>query len=204
MAADECEYRANWSWPTTDTTGKDMLCRWAKNADLQFVHGSTALSLDRLDEAIAAFAKAHGLKPADHEMTRAYANALIKKGRTARDKTVKKASYTKAATVARKLSAASRTFENYMLQISAELGAGLYEQAIGTGKLAIAKNSNDWLAQFYLGQAYSSTGKFSDAEAPLNIAKSKTSSPDDLRIIWRQLGFVFEKQQKLMSQDVFV
>lgn len=166
------------------------------NADLQYVYGTTAFSLDRLDEAIGALGKAHQLAPSDEDKARTYANALIKKGRISRDKAAKKAAYTQAATVARKLVAAAPTYDNYLLRISAELGAGLYNQAVETGKAAIAKNDGDWLAHFYLGQAYSSAGSFAQAEAPLATARSKTSRPEDLKMVWRQLGFVYEKQKK--------
>lgn len=52
------------------------------------------------------------------------------------------------------------------------------------------------MAYYYLGQAYTSAGQFAQAEAPLNTAKSKVSSPKDLKSVQRQLGFAYEKQKK--------
>jgi len=49
VPADECTYAANWSWPTSDDSGIDTLCRWAKKMDLQFpgqANGAVRVKLD--------------------------------------------------------------------------------------------------------------------------------------------------------------
>ncbi len=166
------------------------------NAKTQFLYGTTALAAGQTDSGINALRKASELSPKDTDMKRAYAQALIKKGRTSRDKASKKQSYLRASQLASELVAADSSYDNLMLKISAELGAGLFSKAIETGTQATGKSGGDWLAHFYLGQAYTSNGQFQDAVAPLEQAKKKTTKPDDLKMIWKQLGFAYEKQKK--------
>ncbi len=166
------------------------------SAKTQYLYGTTALSVGQMDTALSALRKASQLAPADTDMKRAYAQVLIKKGRTARDKATKRQSYLQASKEAGELVAKDASYDNLMLKISAELGAGIYSRAVETGKAAAAKSSGDWLAHFYLGQAYTSNGQFQEAVAPLNEAKSKTTKPGDLKMIWKQLGFTYEKQRK--------
>jgi tetratricopeptide (TPR) repeat protein len=166
------------------------------DADIQYTYGTTALSQGLTSEGINALARASQLAPKDAGKKRAYIQALIKKGRESRDKATKKDAYGKAAVLARELVAIDPSYDSQILKISAELGAGLYPQAIETGKAAVAKKGNDWLAHYYLGQAYTSAEQYAAGEAPLNKAKELTSKPDDLRLIWRQLGFTYEKQKK--------
>ena len=171
------------------------------DADVQYSYGTTALSQGQTTAGINALARASQLAPKDAGKKRAYIQALIKKGRETRDKAAKKDAYGKAAVLARELVAADPSYESQILKISAELGAGLYPQAIQTGKAAVAKKGNDWLAHYYLGQAYTSAGQFQDSVAPLETAKGLTSKPDDLKLIWTQLGFAYEKQKKY-SQSI--
>ena len=167
-----------------------------QDAQAQYTYGTTALQAGQLDESIRALGKAVQLNPNDVDMKRAYAQVQIKKGRESRDKTTKKTAYLKASQLAADLVAKDPSYENQMLKISAELGAGDYTSAIKTGQTAAALPGATWLASFYLGQAYTSAGQFAQAEAPLNAAKAKTSDPNDLKKIWRQLGFSYEKQKK--------
>ncbi len=166
------------------------------SASTQYLYGTTALAVGQTDTGISALRKASQLAPKDSDMKRAYAQALIKKGRTTRDRTAKKQSYLRASQLAGELVAADGSYDNLMLKISAELGAGLYSKAVETGKAAAAKSSGDWLANFYLGQAYTSNKQFQEAVAPLEKARSMTTKPDDLKMIWKQLGFAYEKQKK--------
>ncbi len=169
------------------------------DADIQYTYGTTALSQGQTTAGINALAKASQLAPKDSGKKRAYIQALVKKGRMTRDKASKKDAYGKAAVLAKSLVAADGSYDNMILKISAELGAGLYQQAIPTGEAAIAKKGNDWLAHYYLGQAYSSAKQYAKGEAPLNKAKELTNKPDDLKLIWRQLGYTYEKQKKYAS-----
>ncbi len=91
--------------------------------------------------------------------------------------------------------ASQPTYDNYMLLVSAELGAGLYEDAISSGQAALGKKSDDWLAHYYLGQAMSSAKKYTEAEAPLKKAETLAGETDK-KLVWTQLGYVYEKQKK--------
>ena len=166
------------------------------SAKTQYLYGTTALAAGQTDAGISALRKASQLSPKDGDMKRAYAQALIKKGRTSRDKASKKQSYLRASQLAGELVAANASYDNLMLKLSAELGAGLYGKAVETGNAAAGKSGGDWLAHFYLGQAYTSNGQFQEAVAPLEKAKGMTTKPDDLKKIWKQLGFAYEKQKK--------
>lgn len=173
----------------------------SNDAKIQYLYGTTALRAGQLDEGIAALDKAYKLATKDEKIIRAYSQALIKKGRLSRDKTTKRSNYLKASELAQKLVAVKNDFDNNMLLISAQLGAGAYDGAVQTGKKLVGMKDGEWLAHFYLGQAYSSTKEFAQAEAPLLAAKERTNKPDDLRRIWDQLGFVYEKQKKY-SQSI--
>ncbi len=166
------------------------------DAQIQYMYGTTALSLGQTDEGIAALNKATSLAPNDVDKKRAYAQALVKKGRMSRDKNAKKQAYLRASELAGEVAAKTGTYDDLMLKVSAELGSGQYKNAISASEAAIAKKSSDWLAHYYLGQAYSSDGQFGSAEAALAAAKTKTTKPDDLKLIWRQLGYTLEKQKK--------
>ncbi len=166
------------------------------DAKTQYLYGTSAYAAGQIDTGIAAMRKASQLAPNDTGMKRAYAQALTKKGRNSRDKATKKQSYLLASKVAGELAAKDGSYDNLMLKLSAELGAGLYAKAVETGNAASAKSSADWLAHFYLGQAYTSNGQFQNAIAPLEKAKTMTTKPDELKTIWKQLGFAYEKQKK--------
>ena len=183
-----------------DTSGAtadfEQLARLKPNdPQIQYMYGTTALSLGQTDTAIAALTKASTLAPGDADKKRALAQALIKKGRETRDKAAKKQNYFKASKLAGELVAKDASYDNLILKISAELGAGLYGDAVGTGQKAVAKNSNDWLAHYYLGQAYASNKQYAESESPLNTALSKASAKDQ-KTVWRQLGYTYEKQKK--------
>ena len=166
------------------------------DAKVQYTYGTMALASGQLDTGIAALDKASKLAPSDVDKKRAYAQALIKKGRTTRDKAAKKNTYIKAASVAQQLVSAASNYDNLMLKVSAELGAGLYTNAVDTAKAAIAKKDTDWLAHYYLGQAYSSAKQFAEAESPLFAARDKATKDSDKKLAWTQLGFIYEKQKK--------
>ena len=155
------------------------------------------LKANQVDTAIAALRKASQLAPKDPDKQRAYIQALIRKGRETRgSKDAKKSTYVQAAQVAEKLVAMDASYDNLMLLVSAQLGGGLYTEAATSGQKALAKKSTDWLAHYYLGQALSSSGKFAESEAPLLKAKEIAKSPNDLKLVHRQLGFIYERQQK--------
>ena len=166
------------------------------DAKYHYSYGSMALSAGRLDTALGSMKKAVQLDPNDKDKKRTYAQTLVKKGRNSRDKAAKKNAYAEAAGLAKQLVSSEASYDNYMLLVSAELGAGQYGNAIETGKAALAKKDSDWLAYYYLGQAYSSSEKYQEAVDPLEKAKERASKPDDLKLVWRQLGYTYEKQKK--------
>lgn len=166
------------------------------DAATQYLYGTTAYKNDQLDTAISALGNALRLDPKDAEKNRFYAQVLIKKGQSARgDKTAKKSAYLKASKAAATAVTAKGSYENYILLVSSQLGAGLYEEAIVSGKGALAKKTDDWLAHYYLGQAYSSTKKYQDAVAPLKQAETLATDGKDKKLVWTQLGYVYEKQK---------
>lgn len=166
-----------------------------KDADIQYSFGTVALKADQTDAAVAALTEAVRLDAGDADKKKALINALIKQGRISPDKSAKKNSYTKAATVASQLTASAPTFDNLMLKISAEIGAGLFLEAIKTGEQAQAKNAQDWLVPFYIGQAYTGSDQYDKAIAPLKKAEALASKPADKRTVLQQLGFNYEKQK---------
>ncbi|MEM1179247.1 MAG: tetratricopeptide repeat protein [Acidobacteriota bacterium] len=166
-----------------------------KDANVQFKYGVLALKEDQLEKAITAIDRSVRLDPSAADKKATYANALIKKGRMTRDKTAKKSSYLKAAELAADVVAKDASFDNLMLKMSAELGAGLYDDAVKTGERAQAKNSSDWIVPFYIGQAYTSAGKFVESETPLRKAL-ELADANNQKKVWTQLGFAYEKQKK--------
>lgn len=166
-----------------------------KDSNVQYSLATVALKADQLDVALAALSEAVRLDPADKDKKKAYANALLKQGRSTPDKEAKKQAYRKAAEVAGQMVAADPSFDNLMLKMSAELGAGSYAEAARTGEAARAKNSKDWLVLFYLGQSYTMSDQFDKSVAPLQEAL-KLAPEADKKKIHQQLGFNYERQKK--------
>ncbi len=168
-----------------------------KESAVHYRYAVGVMKAGRLDTAIASLKTASSLDSSNTDIRTTLVKALLNKARnTNNDKAAKRRYYQQAASEAKTLTGASNTFDNLMLQLSAELGAGSYDAAASTGERAVAKNGNDWKASFYLGQAYTSAGKFQEAEAPLNKANSLARSQSDKNRIWKQLGYAFEKQKK--------
>lgn len=165
------------------------------DASTQYLYGTTAFKTGDIAKAISALGKAVQLDPNDAEKGRSYAQVLISKGRQSRDKTAKKSAYLQASKVAQNVVKSQASYENYMLLVSAQLGAGLYEEAITTGQSALGKKSDDWLAHYYVGQAYSSAKKYTQAVGPLKQAEGLAKEGDDKKLVWTQLGYVYEKQK---------
>jgi tetratricopeptide (TPR) repeat protein len=177
------------------------LAQWEKaakanpdDAATQFNYGAQALAAGYTDNAVAALAKASTLDAKDPAKHRAYAQALLRKGRETPDKTAKLATYGKAATAAQQLTRLENTYDNLLLLGEAQLGAQQYDAAIATFNSANAKNANDWLSHYYLGQAYTAKGSYDQAVTPLKTSLAKPKA--DQKKIWSQIGFVYEKQKK--------
>ncbi len=172
------------------------------DAKSRFEYGRMLQNDAQLDPAIKAYERAVSMDGGQAEWKKTLVNALKIKGRSTQG-SGKTAIYARAESVARSLVGSSPSFENVLLLGEVQLGAKNYEAAASTFKQAISKKGNDWHAHFYLGQAYTALERFSDAEGPLNTALGLASGDDEAQI-WKQLGFVFEKQKKYeLSIDAY-
>ncbi len=165
------------------------------NADLRFTYGAAAFNAGDMAGAIAALSKAVELAPNDANKQKTYAQALLRKGRTSSGST-KADSYSKASSALAKVVAADASYDNLIMLAGAQLGAKQYDAALGSLERAAGKNSNDWLPQYYMGQAYTQKGQYRSAEEKLNQALTKASKSEDKVTVYRQLGFVYEKQKR--------
>lgn len=176
----------------------DQLARAARakpnDANLQYQYGSAALRAGDTGTALAALEKATRLAPNDAEMLYAYAQALVRQGRTTSGSS-KTAVYQKAATAAGKLVGMNASYDNLMLLAGAQLGAKQYDGALSSLQQAARKNAADWLPLFYQGQAYTQKEQYRSAESSLKQALDKAKTSNDQITIWKQLGFVYEKQK---------
>ena len=64
-----------------------------QDSRIQYLYGTMALSIEQTDTGIAALRQASQLAPNDSDIKQAYAQALIKKGRTTRDRASKMDTY---------------------------------------------------------------------------------------------------------------
>lgn len=180
---------------------KKLAGLFPQDAQIQLKYGVLASNADLMNEALAALDRAHRAAPNDQDVKRSYITVLKKQGRTQRDKNAKKQTYLKAANFSGELVKLEASYDNLLLKCEVELGASLYAEAVTSCKGASGKKPNEWLAQFYLGQAYAANKQFAEAEPPLAQAAQLAKSTEDLKTVWSQIGFVYEKQQKY-SQSV--
>jgi tetratricopeptide (TPR) repeat protein len=165
------------------------------DAKARFDYGQMLHNDAQLDPAIAAYERAISMDGSQAEWKRVLVNALKVKGRRTQG-SAKTGVYRKAEDVARSLVGASPSFDNLLLLGEVQLGAKNYDSAASTFQQGISKKSNDWHAHFYLGQAYGSLERYSDAEGPLNTALPLASDEADKKQILDYLGFVLSKQNK--------
>lgn len=165
------------------------------DANLRYNYGAAAFNAGDMQGALTALAKAVELAPNDAGKQKTYAQALLRKGRTSQG-AAKLDSYKKAATALGKVVRADDSYDNLIMLAGAELGAKQYDGALSSLERAAGKNSNDWLPQYYMGQAYTQKGQYRSAEDKLNQALTKASKSEDKVTVYRQLGFVYEKQKR--------
>lgn len=165
------------------------------SASLQYQYGTMLFNNGDTGRAVAALEKAASLDSDDPKKHKAYADALIRYAREQRGDG-KESAYRKAVSAASRLVSAEASYDNLMLLGSAQLGADIYGDAVATFQRASQKNPNDWLPHFYIGQAQTVAGNYSQAERALQAAQSRTSASEDTTRIWKQLGLVYEKQKK--------
>ena len=164
------------------------------DSDIQFQYGAAALRAGDGATAAAALAKAVQLDPNNIDKQKTYAQALLRQGRTSRG-AAKTSAYKKAAVASQKVVSADASYDNLILLAGAQLGAKQYDAALSASKQAASKNPNDWLPLYYQGQALTQNGQFQTAENTLKQALGKASSSADKVTVWKQLGFVYEKQK---------
>lgn len=165
------------------------------DADLQFQLGSTAAAAGDTSTALSALGRAANLKPSDSKIQLAYAKVLVGQAVRMPKGAAKEGQYKKAAAAAQTVVASNASFDNLMLLGDAQLGSKDYDGAIATYKKASAKNSGDWLPEYYVGQAYTAKGQYKSAESSLKTSLDRASAATDQAKVWKQLGFVYEKQK---------
>jgi len=164
------------------------------DAGVQFNYGVLALNAGETGKAVAALEKSVRLDPADADKQKVLVQALVRQGREAGGGQ-KDAIYSRAAEVAKGMVAKSPTYEHLLLLGETQLGSNQYDAAVATFGQASAKAGGDWLPGFYTGQAQTALGRYGDAEASLRRALQSATSTADKARVWRQLGFVYEKQR---------
>ncbi len=168
------------------------------DADLQYQYGALALNAGDTAAAVAALERATRLAPNDSAKLKTYVQALIRQAREAGG-SANDSIYAKAAEAGRNLAARDGSYDNLLLLGEVQLGAKQYEAAVATFGQASAKNASDWLPGFYAGQAQTAVQKYTEAEASLKRALEKAGRSEDKARIYRQLGFVYEKQKNLAA-----
>lgn len=164
------------------------------DAGIQFNYGVMALNSGDTARAVTALDRAVRLDPGDENKKKILVQALVRQGRETRGPQ-KDAIYARAAETARALVASSASYENLLLLGETQLGANQYNEAVATFGQASSKNAGDWLPTFYAGQAQTALERYADAERSLRRALERVGSAADRARIWRQLGFVYEKQK---------
>jgi len=162
------------------------------DGDAQYRYGVAAFNAGQAQAALAALEKAVRLDPNDSDKKATYVKVLIRNARTTSG-AAKKSAYQKAIAVARELVNLQPSHDNLLTLGEVQLGAQDYAGAADSFKKAVAKNSNDWLSHYYLGQAQTSLDQFGAAEESLRTALAKTSDGANQSKIWAQIGFVNEK-----------
>ena len=164
------------------------------DAGLQYQYGAAALNAGNTQAAVAALEKATRLDPKDPNKAKVYVQALIRSARESSGP-AKEQAYSKAAEAARGMVAVNASYENVLLLGETQLGAGQYDAAIASFGQATAKNAADYLPLFYTGQAYTAKGTYPQAVDALQKAAGKATKGEDRSRVYKQLGFVFEKQK---------
>ncbi len=164
------------------------------SASLQYQLGTMLFNSGDTAQAVGALEKAASLDSGDARKQKAYADALLRHAREQQG-SAKEATYRKAVSAATRLVSAQSNYDNLMLLGGAQLGAKAYNDAAATFGRAASQDAGEWLPNYYIGQAQTSAGNYSAAEAALQKALGQTETADERNRIWKQLAFVFEKQK---------
>ena len=84
---------------------------------------------------------------------------------------------------------------HYMLGLSLDM-LNRKEKALHHLRKAYDLNPNDLGIKVALGRSYADNRQYPKAERILQAALKNQTKPKDLKIIWRQLGYTYEKQKK--------
>jgi tetratricopeptide (TPR) repeat protein len=161
------------------------------DADAQYAYGVAELNGQNINEAVTALTKAVTLDGSERNR-QSLIQALVRQARTTRgDKT---AIYKKAVSQAQAVVAANGSYDNVLRLGEMQMGAKMYDQAIGSFKKAGGMNSTDYLPNYYLGQSLGSAGRWVEAEPPLKTALNQAKAADKANV-YKYLGFVYEKQK---------
>lgn len=164
------------------------------NAGLQYQYGTMLFNNGDTANAVQSLEKAASLDSGDAKKQKGYADALVRHAREQRG-SGKDTAYRKAVSTATRLVSIDSNYDNLMLLGGAQLGAGQYTESVSTFERAAGKNSRDWLPQFYIGQAQTAASQYPQAERALQASLTLTDDTDNRNRIWKQLGFVYEKQK---------
>lgn len=160
--------------------------------EAQRMYAAAALRVDNLDEAIEAYDRAVKADPSDLKGKIELTKALILKARGTQDKRQKQMTYLKASELAAAVAKAEPSFENLLRQMEAQLGAKQFDELIATSKKAAAENPRDWHVPYYVGQAYTTSGRFQEALQPLNQAL-ELAGPQNQKTVWNQIGYAHQE-----------
>ncbi len=165
------------------------------DAAAQYAYGASSLQNEDMAAAIPALAKAVALDGSNPQYLDTYVNALKRQARSTRG-AGKVDAYKKALQPAQKLASVQANFDNVLQLGEVQMGAKMYDQAISNFNKAAGMKASDFLPLFYVGQSYAASGRFVEAEAPLQKALGLASAPDAKKQVQNQLGYVFAKQNK--------
>lgn len=162
------------------------------DAKAQFAYGAAAQNAGDQAAAVSALGKAVELDGENPSYLKAYYQALAIEGRQ-KSGDAGAAAWQKALPAAQKLVSLEPGYDSQMKLAGAQLGAKDYGAAIDSYRQA-AQSGGNWEPHFYMGQAYTMQQQYSSAVTALQQALSAASGSDAQSQIWRQLGFVHEKQ----------
>ncbi len=179
--------------PTADR--KKLAALAPNDAAAQFAYGVAALQAGNAAEAAGALSKAVKINGSEPKYRKAYVQALIRQARIAGG-AAKLEHYKTAVANAQALVAAQTTFDNVLMLGEVQMGAKMYDLAVGTFEKAAGLKAGDYLPHFYIGQSRAAADRFADSEAPLQKALSLAAAGEDKAKIYNQLGYVYAKQNK--------
>lgn len=162
------------------------------DAKAQYAYGAAAQNAGDQAAAVSALGKAVELDGDNPAYLKAYYQALAIEGRQ-KSGDAGVAAWQKALPAAQKLVSLEPGYASLMKLAGAQLGAKDYGAAVDTYRQA-AQSGSSWEPHYYMGQAYTMQQQYSSAVTALQQALSAASGSDAQSQIWRQLGFVHEKQ----------